>query len=742
MLTIRNTSVFHGPSLWAPVRAIVLEVDIGELEDRLSRQTPVFFERLVTLVPSLSEFGSVVSQPEGGLKRLLLDRLGLALQQMAGSSVSFAQTLPTAARGVYTVVYEYQHEDVGIAVGVLASRLLNHFLYSSEPELDFAHELEKIARIARRQTYPQIMNGLLSVAKRRGIPILPLQRSPAIVQLGNGRYQRRLHRDGTVTSDTGHLAGIIAQHKGLTNRLLREAGLPVPLSHVIRSADDAAQAAATIGYPVVVKPLDGNHARGVWIDARDEAEVREAFPRAMNESRSGQVIVERFIPGKIYRILVVGDQVVAVVERIPAHVIGDGRHTVAELVEITNADPRRGIRREKPLTLISIDELALKILARNGLGLHRVPEEGRFVPLKLTCSLNLDGTSGGTNIDRTEEIHPDNAAIARQATKVIGLDIAGIDFITPDIARSAFDQGGAINEVNSHPLIRFHTHPAEGQPRDVERAVIDLLFPLGQPVRVPIIAVTGTNDTATTTRLIAHILTTAGKQVGLTTSDGIYIDRIRIASGNQTGPESARKVLRNPAIDFAVLETARDGILRAGLGFSQCDVAVVTNIGGDYPGPDGIAVLDEIARVTAVVPRAVAEGGTSVLNADDEWTLRIADVAGGEILYFTLDARNPVIVQHVRQGGRAVVLQQSPAGDMVTLLAGEEETALVLATEIPAPHDGGSRVDTASVLAAVAAALARQVPLETIRTALRNAFVPGDETGSRAGHRADDASGS
>jgi cyanophycin synthetase len=713
MLTIRKTQVFHGPSVWAPVPAIVLEVAIGQLEDVLHTQTPVFFERLVTLVPALRDFSTVVGQPDGGLRRLLLDRLALALQQLAGAEVTVAETYPTAERGVYTVVYQFHHEVVGRAAGDLAVRFLNHLLSQSEPDFAFDHELETtVLRLAKRRAHGLEIGAILAAAEQRGIPVRVLDEKPVLLQLGQGTYLRRF--SPMMTSHTASLAVNIARNKDQTNRLLREVGLPVPRDTVVRSVDEAVQAARLIGYPVVLKPLTGHHGRGVSIDLRSEAKVREFFPLAAQQTGSGAVIVQRYVRGRDYRILVINNQVVAVTERVPAHVMGDGTHTVAELVEITNADPRRGVGHEKPLTRITVDAQTIEALTKQGLALDDVPEEGRVVPLKLTANLS----TGGTAIDRTDEIHPVNAAIARQAAMVVGLDVAGIDLITPDIARSVREQRGAIVEVNHNPGLRMHIHPTVGASRDVGGAIVDMLFPLGTPSRVPIVAITGTNGKTTTTRMIAHIMKTAGKKVGMTTTDGIAIDGTQIAAGDMAGASSARKVLRNPSIDFAVLETARLSILRDGLAFDHCDVAVVTNVAADHLGLRGIETVTDMARVKAVVPRAVAPDGASVLNGDDPATVEMAAVARGEIIFFSLDQQNPIIGQHVGQGGRAVVLRQTDAGEMLTLLDGEEATAILLAEAIPATMEGRIRVNIQNALAATAAALAQDVPLETIRTAL------------------------
>ena len=726
MLTIRRTRVFHGPSAWAPLPAVVMEVDIGELEERLGRETPVFFERLITLVPSLCDQSEVVRQPEGGLRRLLLDRLALALQQLArtqvdvtqwnrpvGPELTYAQTQRMSAFSRYRVVYEFEHEEVGLAAGTLAVRLLNHLLVRSEPDFDFTRELETtLVPLAKQLAYSWTTGAILEASHRRGIPTLDRGRAVG-VQLGTGVYQRLIA--DAITSETPWLGVRFTRDTGLTYRLLREAGLPVPGASIVRSASDAVRAGERLHYPVVVKPLDAGRGRGVTIDVRDKAEVREAFLLAHGESRSGQVLVERFIPAKTYRILVVARRVVAVLERLPAHVIGDGTHTIAQLIAIINADPRRGSHLDSPLQPITIDAQTRTVLTKQELALEDVPDAGRLVPVKPFSGLEF----GGTEIDRTDEIHPENAAVACQAACVVGLDVAGIDLITPDIAHSVHEQGGAIVAVTSRPDLRGHIHPTEGQSRDAGMAIIDMLFPPGRSVRVPIVAITGTVGKSTTTRMIAHIMTTAGKSVGMTNTNGIYIDRTRIAVGDMSNASAACKVLCNPAVDYAVLESAMGGIRRRGLGFLQCDVGVVTNVTDDHLGTGEFKTLEEVAQLKSTVPRAVVPDGASVLNADNPYTVEMAKVAGGEILFFSLDEANPVIRDHLRQGGRAVVLRQTVAGETLSLLAGEEETDLLLAAEIPATMEGRIRVNIANALAATAAAIGQQVPLETIRIALR-----------------------
>jgi len=479
--------------------------------------------------------------------------------------------------------------------------------------------------------------------------------------------------------------------------------------------DEAVRHANRIGYPVVLKPTDGNHGRGVCVDLPNEQAVRVHFDTARAASRNGSVVVEEMLHGKDYRVLVINNEVVAAAERVPAHVIGDGASTIRELITLANANPNRGIGHEKALTRITIDDHLLDTIENQGFGLDDVPEEGQFVQLKQTGNMS----TGGISIDCTDEIHPDNVEIALEAAMIVGLDIAGLDFITPDISRSINEVGGGIIEINAAPGFRMHTHPTEGLPRQVGRVVVDMLFKADDAARIPIIAVTGTNGKTTTTRMIAHIVQTAGRSVGMTASDGISIRGTQIASGDMAGPESARMVLRNPRVEVAVLETARGGILRDGLGFDRCNVAVVTNIASDHLGMKGVDTLEDLARVKAVVPQSVLRNGTSVLNADNPWTVDMARTARGEIIFFSMEEDNKVVRDHIRRRGRAVVLRQTPRGGMITLLDSLRDTNILLAREIPATFDERVQVNVANALAATAAAIGVDVPLSNIRTSLR-----------------------
>jgi len=721
MIEIRQSKVYRGPNIWTRMPVVHLVVDIGELEEQPSNVIPGFTERLLELIPTLHDH-RCASGDRGGFVKLLhagtetshvLEHVAIELQGLTGADVRRGKTRSTAERGIYDVIYQYRQEEVGVAAGKLACRLLNHLIYTSEPEFDFVQELETLVRLAERLAYGPSTGAIVDAAERNGIPVLRLNPRRSLVQLGHGCYQQRVW--ATVTSKSPGIAEAIAGDKSLTNELLQNAGLPSPRGVFVREVEDAVAAAARIGYPVVVKPLDGNHGRGVCINIQNEDEVRTSYATAYAASRKGTVLVEQYVTGKDYRILVIDHRVVAVAERVPAHVIGDGKHTVRELVAITNADPRRGIGHEKILTRIPLNSQTEESLARQSLTLDDVPAAGQHVQLQQTGNMS----TGGTSIDRTDDIHPDNIEIARQAAMVVGLDVAGIDFIMPDITKSVRDIGGGIVEVNAGPGFRMHTHPTEGYPRQVGRAVIEMLFPPGSPSRVPIVAVTGTNGKTTVTRMIAAIMRAAGKQVGMTTTDGIYVNETQIASGDMAGPGSAQKILMNPAVDFAVLETARGGIVRSGLGFDRCDVAVVTNISSDHLGLGGLETIEDLARIKAVVPEAVFRDGASVLNADNVWTVRMAERARGEIIYFSMDPENPVIRDHLRERGRAVVLQETRDGEMITLLDGKESTSLLRAREIPATSEGRIRVNIANALAATAAAIARDVQVECIRDALR-----------------------
>lgn len=722
MIEIREMSVLRGPNIWAREPVIRLLVEFGALAGQSLGQFPGLSDQLLAVLPAMagdepadrpaSDIQESARLGDGMLIPEVLRRIAVVAQGPTGVTVIGCGVRPTLRPGLIDVIYGYEQAEVGSRAGAFAVRLLGLLISGAEPGFDARRALEELSQLAERVAIGPSTQAIATAARDRGIPVLRLDPDRSLVQLGQGRYQRRSWT--TITSGTSDLGAKIALDKCLTNRTLREIGLPAPRCAAVSDIEVAVREAAAIGYPVVVKPRDGNHGRGVCVDLPDEAAVREAFPVARAASRDGAALVEAYVPGRDYRIVVVNDAVVAVAERVPAHVVGDGRRTVRALVDATNADPRRGAGHERSLTRITVDDGALALLEVQGLKLDAVPVDGQMVSLKRTANLS----TGGTAIDRTDEIHPDNARVARDAAMAIGLDVAGIDFVIPDITRSFREVGGGIVEVNAGPGFRMHTHPTKGTARPIGQAVVDMLFPRGRPSRIPILAVTGTNGKTTTTRMIAHIMRAAGRTVGLTTTDAIEIDGDLIATGDMAGPSSAQLVLRHPRVDCAVLETARGGILRSGLGFDRCDVAVVTNVASDHLGLKGIDTLDDLARVKAVLPAAVFRDGTAVLNADNQWTTGMADATQGEVIFFSMREDSPVVREHLRNHGRVVVLADVAGDEVITLIERGARTPVMSARAIPATSGGRIRVNIANAMAATAAAVAQNVPLGVIRAAL------------------------
>lgn len=704
----------------------MLYVDLGVLEDWPSDTIPGFNEALVELIPSLGDHACSLGRRGGFVSRLkdgtwlghVTEHVALELQSLAGTDAHAGKTRASPGEhGRYNVVYEFRDEDVGRAAGRLAVALVNHLVSPDAAPLDFAEQLEDLIRIAERRAYGPSTQAIVDEAVSRDIPAMRLDRS-SLVQLGQGIHQQRIR--ATMTSRTSAIAVDIASDKSLTNALLSSAGLPVPRSRVVHTHDGAVEAAAEVGYPVVVKPLDGNHGRGVALDLRTGDDVRRVFQQAYDESRNGDVVVESFVSGNDYRILIVGGKLAAVAERVPASVVGDGTHTVHELVEIENADPRRGIGHEKVLTRISISAAAHELLAKQDLDLDAVPEQGRRVMLAATGNMS----TGGTSIDRTFEAHPDNVEIAETAAQVVGLDVAGIDFIAPDIAVPVREQGGAIVEVNAAPGFRMHTNPTEGEPQFVAKPVIDLLFSPGSNARIPIIGVTGTNGKTTTVRMIGHILKLMGRRVGMTTTDGIVIDGRMIRKGDMSGPKSAQMVLQNPSVDTAVFEVARGGILREGLGYDRNDVAVVTNVTGDHLGLRGVDTLQQLAHVKSVLVEAVPRTGTAVLNADDPLVARMDRQCHGSVVLFSMAQTREEegydrVDGHTGRGGAAMVLQRTDDGELIVLRDRDRTMPLLYTHLIPATFGGRARMNVANALAAAAAAWAAGAHVHDIRQGLR-----------------------
>ncbi len=718
-LRIIETRVYRGPSSWSYDPTIKLVVDLGVLEAFPTNTIPGFTDGLLSMLPGVGLHSCSTGRPGGFTKRLhdgtwvghVAEHIALQLQRDAGTEVGRGKTRSTGVPGQYHVVYSYAEESVGLAAGRLAVRLVNH-LVEPAPDFNLATEFEQLVLLAERAAFGPSTQALLDEASLRDIPWIRLN-DQSLVQLGHGIHQRRIR--ATMTSNTSALGVDIASDKKLTNKLLAGTGVPVPRADVVRNADEAVAAAVRIGYPVAVKPLDGNHGRGVILNLADEASVRDGYAIARKESRNGGVVVESFLSGNDYRCLVIGGTLRAVAQRIPAHVDGDGTHSLTELIEATNADPRRGIGHEKVLTRINIDEESIVYAAEQGFAPSDVPPAETRVFLKRTGNMS----TGGISIDRTEEIHPENAEIAEQAARVVGLDIAGIDFICPDISVPVRETGGGIVEVNAAPGFRMHTHPTEGEAQYVAKPVIDMLFPPGSAARIPIVAVTGSNGKTTTARMIAHILKGMGRKVGMTSTDGIVVDGRLIRRGDMSGPKSASTVLQNPNVEMAVFEVARGGILREGLGYDRNDVAVVLNVTGDHLGLGGITSMRQLAAVKQVLVEAVPRDGTAVLNADDPLVAAMGRHCSGSVIYFSMDPNNESIRRQASRGRRAVTLEPGRNGDMIVLRQGRKNLPLVWTHLLPATFEGRARMNVQNALAAAAATWAAGAHLHDVRQGLR-----------------------
>jgi cyanophycin synthetase len=726
-LRVLDTRILRGANYWAREPVIRMLVDLGTLEEFPSNKIPGLTDAIVDLMPSIEDHACSLGRRGGFITRLregtwaghIAEHLALEFQNLAGTDVRHGKTRSTGEYGRYNVIFEYREQSVGLEAGRMAVALLNRLIAPSDPKFDFdlVAAMENLIRLAERQAFGPSTQALIDEAVSRDIPYIRLDQF-SLVQLGQGVHQQRIR--ATMTSVTSAIAVDVASDKSITNRLLDSAGLPVPKSEVVTTADAAVAAANRLGFPCVVKPLDGNHGRGVQLDLRSEDAVRAAFPIALAQTRSGDVVVETYVAGNDYRCLVIGGKLAAVAQRVPAGVNGDGEHTVRQLVEIANQDPRRGIGHEKVLTRITLDSAAEELVRNQGFGLDDVPPDDVRVKLALTGNMS----TGGTSIDRTVEAHPDNVEIAETAARIVGLDVAGIDFICPDIATPVRETGGGIVEVNAAPGFRMHTHPTEGEPQFVAKPVIDLLFPPGASARIPILAVTGTNGKTTTVRMMSHILKLMGRRVGMTSTDGIVVDGRLIKKGDMSGPKSAQMVLQNPTVDTAVFEVARGGILREGLGYDRNDVAVVTNVTGDHLGLGGITSLGQLANVKAVVVEAVPRSGAAVLNADDTHVYRMGRHCAGRVVLFSMSTQKGEdgfdrVDGHTGRGGAAFCLESTPEGELVVLKLGPRTMPVLYTHLMPSTFGGKARMNVANALAAAAAAWAAGAHLHDIRQGLR-----------------------
>ncbi len=716
-MLLQDLKAISGRNIYShyPVVRMVLRLD--HLADQPTTAYPGFNDLLLQMLPGLDQHSCSRGYTGGFVERLhegtylahVIEHVAIELQELLGIPSRYGKTRRTLVPGVWEVVFEYRAREGALAAAELAVEIVEAALQKQTVEI--APRLVTIKRrIARTELGPSTQ-AVCTAAKSRGISVWRLN-DDSLVQLGTGCHQRRIQ--ATTTGLTSAIAVDVACDKTLTKQVLSACGIPVPYGDLARTEEGAICIADELGGPVVVKPCDGNQGKGVTLNLTTHEEVRTAFRVAMSYSDRG-VIVERYVEGRHYRVLVVGDRVIAVSERIPAHVVGDGVHTIRELVEQVNMDPRRGEEHEKPLTKIKIDPVSLMLLARQNMTVSYVPQLGERVFLRENANLS----TGGTAIDRTDEIHLANCELAVRAARIVGLDIAGIDLVTADITQPMIASGGSVIEVNAAPGIRMHHYPEQGKPRDVGGAIVDHLFPEGAISEIPVIAVTGTNGKTTTTRLIAHALRSRYRQVGMTCTDGVYIGDLCVEKADATGPKSAQVLLRDPLVEVAVLETARGGIIRNGLGYNLANVAVITNVTNDHIGQDDIEDLDELVHVKALVAEAVTADGTVVLNADDpNWRI-LAERARRQVIYFSMQAQNMVVRHHLAAGGRAVFCRR---GQLIFAQGADEQVLLDLSA-IPITFDGKAEHNVANSMAASAALWAFGLSLDEIRPALSN-FAP------------------
>ncbi|ANJ66694.1 cyanophycin synthetase [Halothiobacillus diazotrophicus] len=686
-MEITRVRALRGPNLWsrhtslqASVSCLPGECDINEL--------PEFEMRLRARFPQVGNLQAIGQQQSISLAQVL-EHSCLALQAQAGCPVTFSRTVPSREKGLFQVVVEYTEEAVGRLALELAESLISASLHNTD--FDLSSALADLQSLDEDERLGPSTGAIVQAAIARGIPYRRLTRG-SLVQLGWGRKQHRIQ--AAEIDRTSAIGESIAQDKQLTKALLRAAGIPVPAGRVVSSAADAWSAAQDIGLPVVVKPRDGNQGRGVAVNITTEDQLYRAYASAREESRD--VMVERFMPGYDFRVLVVGNQVVAAARRDPPMVIGDGVQSVRQLVDQVNADPRRGDGHANALTRIRLDDIAIVTLEAQGYHLDFVPEKG--MPVILRNNGNL--STGGSATDVTDDLHPDLAARAVDAARMVGLDVCGVDLVCENVNQSLEDQHGGIVELNAAPGLRMHLQPSYGKPRAVGEAIIAELYPAGEDGRIPIVAVTGTNGKTTTTRLIGHLLAKAGQRVGITTTDGVYIDGERIDADDCAGPISARNVLLHPHVDAAVFETARGGILRQGLAFDRCDVAVVTNIGlGDHLGMADIHSVEDLAVVKQVVVDNVSPQGMAVLNAADPIVARMGNTCPSAVTFFARDKLLPLLVSRRERGDRVIYVD----GAQIVAEQGAFQWRISMA-DIPLTFGGRIDFQVENVMAAIGAA--------------------------------------
>lgn len=718
-MKIVETKVLRGPNYWSIRRnkLIQMRLDLEEMEQKPTNKIPGFRERLEKLFPTMYSHRCSEGVPGGFFKRVeegtwmghVIEHIALELQTLAGMDTGFGRTRGTGKEGEYFVVYNYMEEDAGVFAGEVAVKVAQALADGVDHNLEA--DIQTLREIREDTRLGPSTGSIVNEAVKRGIPFIRLNKE-SLVQLGYGVHQKRIR--ATIASTTSNIAVDIAGDKEETKTLLGAAEIPVPRGTIVSSEEELRDAIDDLGYPIVIKPIDGNHGKGATTNINDWPHAVKALAAA--RAYSSRVICERFITGYDFRVLVINHKFICAALRTPASVVGDGQHTIEWLIDETNKDPRRGFGHEKVLTQITVDDFTHKMLSDLGYTLSTVLSEGELVLLKPTANLS----TGGTSTDVTDEVHSDNIFMAERISKIIGLDICGIDIMAPDLKNPITENGGAVLEVNAAPGFRMHIEPTGGLARNVSEPVINMLFPKGSSGRIPIIAVTGTNGKTTTTRLTAHICKSVGYKVGFTTSDGVYIQNNLMMRGDCTGPVSAQFVLKDPTVDFAVLECARGGILRSGLAFQNCDIAIVTNISADHIGLGGIQNIEQMARVKAVVPETVFRHGFAILNADDDLVYNMRKGLECNIAFFSMDEDNPRIKEHCADGGYAAVYENG----YVSILKGTWKIRVHKASDIPITYGGKAVHNIMNTLPAVLAAyLYRDITIEDIKQAIQT-FIP------------------
>ncbi len=717
-MKILKIQALRGPNIWSVQRKklIQMRLDLEEMEQFPTNKIEGFRERIEAMFPTMIEHRCSEGTRGGFFMRIergtwmghVIEHIALEIQTLAGMETGFGRTRETKTPGIYNVVFSYVEENVGLFAAESSVRIAEALIAGTN--YDVEADIQKMREIRERVRLGPSTGSIVEEAVARDIPWIRLGTN-SLVQLGYGVNQMRFQ--ATITCKTSNIAVDIACDKEETKRMLEMASIPVASGSICVDEEDLEHTIKKIGYPIVIKPLDGNHGKGASINVVTWEDAVEGLAHAKKYSR--RVIVEKFITGFDFRVLVIDNKMVAAAKRVPAHVVGDGSHSIQALIDITNQDPRRGYGHENVLTEITVDRDTTDLLEKLGYTLETVPKKDEIVYLKSTANLS----TGGTSVDVTDMMHPENIFLAERISRVIGLDVCGIDIMAENLTQPLKENGGVILEINAAPGFRMHLAPSEGLPRNVAAPVIDMLYPPGKPSRIPIISVTGTNGKTTTTRLLAHIVKNNGFRVGFTTSDGIYIQNHMLEKGDTTGPISAEYILKDPTVEFAVLETARGGILRAGLGFSRCDIAIITNIREDHLGLSDIDTLDDLARVKSVVVRSVKKDGWAILNAEDEQCLKIANDLGCQIAYFAMDEENPVVKKLSKEGKIVAVFENG----FITIKKGDWKIRVEKALHIPLTLGGKAKFMIQNVLAATLASYLYGFKTEDISLSLQT-FIP------------------